>query len=292
MNNTTKGHKFQEYFVSNLINSKDFTLLTSYPKEGVKGKTSTNFILQSELIRARFKLSKNVVNLFAFITNNENLLFYIRKKPNEFLTEKLQLRFKNQIKTNSANEITINLNSLKDIDDLIQLLFIEHLKSSVSKKLKYSDNLEAINFNNELDSIILANHQNPIAYKEAIVKIRTSQTKYRDNLMGKWENKCGLTNISKKELLEACHIKPFCECDNNEYYDLNNGIILTPTIHKLFDKFLISFDNSGKIMLSKRMNETDLHKLNINENMTLNFHNLKMEVYLKLHRTKFLANEI
>lgn len=292
MTNPTIGYQFQEYFKQQLRNTECFSLTTTYPKVGSKGKITTNFKLKSEIIRVSFGLSIKLVNLFAFITNKKNLRFYIRKKPIKFLTEKLEHRFKNQIEVNSANEKIINLNSLKDIDDLIQLLFIEHLKSSISKTLKYSDNLEAINFNNELDSIILEVNQNPNAFKEAIVKVRTSQTKYRDNLMIKWEYKCGLTSISKIELLEACHIKPFCECDNDEYYDLNNGIILAPTIHKLFDKFLISFDNSGKIMLSKRMNGTDLNQLNLKKSMTLNFYNNQIEMYLKLHRSKFLANEI
>ncbi len=290
MNNQTIGHQFQEYFVAQFIDSKEFIVATSVTP--AKNKTSTNFKLQSEIIRSRFKLSKTVKNLFSFITNNANLLFYIRMKSEEFLTEELELRFKNKMNTNSSNEITINLNSLKDIDDLIQLLFIEHLKSSVSKTLKYSDNLEAINFKNELDSIILENNQNPDAFKEAIVKIRTSQSKYRDNLLKKWKNKCGITSLSKIELLEACHIKPFCECENNEYYDLNNGLILSPNIHKLFDKFLISFDNLGKIILSKRMDETDLLHLNINNNMALNFYDNQMAQYLKIHRAKFLANEL
>jgi len=94
------------------------------------------------------------------------------------------------------------------------------------------------------------------------------------------------------ELLIASHIKPFSECNENEKYDLFNGLLLTPNYDKLFDKYLISFDKSGKILISSLIKKSDLEKLGISKEDKLNSDKISPNhfEYLKYHNEQF--NEI
>ena len=52
--------------------------------------------------------------------------------------------------------------------------------------------------------------------------------------------------------LRASHIKPWAACNTaTERTDGNNGLLLTPTADLLFDRGWISFENSGRLLVSK-----------------------------------------
>ena len=69
---------------------------------------------------------------------------------------------------------------------------------------------------------------------------------------------CLITNLKCTDVLEAAHIKPFCKCDEQEQFNVNNGVLLTSTFHKFFDQGLISFCwKTGKLLLSEFLIEYD-----------------------------------
>lgn len=57
--------------------------------------------------------------------------------------------------------------------------------------------------------------------------------------------------------LVASHIKPLAACIKQqkmqEAYDKNNGLLLSPNIDAYFDKFDITFDDDGSIILGKNI---------------------------------------
>ena len=57
------------------------------------------------------------------------------------------------------------------------------------------------------------------------------------------------TNCSILKILIASHIVPWKEASDNERLDVENGILLSPTIDALFDKHLISFNDDGSIII-------------------------------------------
>jgi len=128
--------------------------------------------------------------------------------------------------------------------------------------------------------------------KTALVKIRLGQSNYRKKLIEYWEKSC-VKNIEIQELLIASHIKPFSICNDNEKYDLYNGLLLTPNYDKLFDKFLISFDSSGKILISSILKKYDLEKLGISIEDKLNSEKISINhfEYLKYHNEQFNLKE-
>jgi hypothetical protein len=62
-------------------------------------------------------------------------------------------------------------------------------------------------------------------------KVRTEQEKFREALINKYGN-CILTNNDPVEC-DACHIIPLTEGEN---YDVDNGLLMSKSLHKLFDE--------------------------------------------------------
>lgn len=93
-------------------------------------------------------------------------------------------------------------------------------------------------------------------------KIRIGQEKFRRILLQEMTF-CPITGISDNRLLLASHIKPWRVADNQERLDKNNGLIFSPTIDKLFDIGLISFENNKAILISKALSKEDIQAIGI-----------------------------
>lgn len=123
-----KDKTLKEYFILQMNNFNDFYLKLS---SNQSQKESVEFQLKSDKIRKQLNLHHNTKNLFSFITNDSDLLFYIKKEYNQLLTPEMTKRFSNQLEgLNSADEFKIRLNSKSDIKDLIHFLFINKLESN------------------------------------------------------------------------------------------------------------------------------------------------------------------
>ena len=67
-------------------------------------------------------------------------------------------------------------------------------------------------------------------------RYRKGQRQFRDKLIKKFDSKCALLGIHSK-LCEAAHIYPYAECKKNyDKYNVNNGILLSATLHKAYDR--------------------------------------------------------
>ena len=93
--------------------------------------------------------------------------------------------------------------------------------------------------------------------REAIVKIRINQDKFRESLIKKYNGKCCLCGVDYLSMLVASHIKPWAKSDKYEKLDIENGLLLCPNHDKLFDSGLISFDSKGKIMISSKLDKNN-----------------------------------
>ncbi len=128
--------------------------------------------------------------------------------------------------------------------------------------------------------------------KEILVKYRLQQGEFRRNLLLYWEG-CSVTECKNSALLIASHIKPYSESNDDEKYDTSNGLLLTPTFDKLFDRYLISFNNDGTIIVSGSLEQADLASLKITMNETLQSKKITPAIkkYLEHHRYKFELKE-
>ncbi len=66
---------------------------------------------------------------------------------------------------------------------------------------------------------------------------RRGQPKFRKDLLEAYGYHCAITGCDAEEALEAAHIIPYCETEDNAIY---NGLLLRADIHTLFDLSLIT----------------------------------------------------
>ena len=83
----------------------------------------------------------------------------------------------------------------------------------------------------------------------------------------------------------ASHIVPWKDSSDKERRDVNNGILLSPTYDALFDKHLISFDDSGNIIISSKIKNL-VNVLGIDLNAKVKVDD-EMKNYLRRHREQF-----
>jgi predicted restriction endonuclease len=86
--------------------------------------------------------------------------------------------------------------------------------------------------------------------KTILVNTRVGQGNFRAQLIQMWGG-CALTGYKNTQLLLASHIKPWRDSNNEERLDKYNGLLLLANLDKAFDLGFISFDNQGKVMISK-----------------------------------------
>jgi 5-methylcytosine-specific restriction enzyme A len=123
-----------------------------------------------------------------------------------------------------------------------------------------------------------------ITERRGLVTSRVGQGAYRKSILYRWEFKCAVTEYSKNEILIASHILPWKDANNDERLDVDNGILLSPNYDALFDQHLISFENTGKIILSDALLKTNYDVLGVTGKEKIkNFHSGN-HLYLEGHR--------
>jgi predicted restriction endonuclease len=108
-------------------------------------------------------------------------------------------------------------------------------------------------------------------------------------LLTYWGGACAVTGVTVTEALRASHAKPWAECaDDAERLDAFNGFLLVANLDALFDRFLISFDETGHLLTSARLSQDDLHGLGIHSSVTLRWLASEHMPYLQWHHERFL----
>lgn len=92
--------------------------------------------------------------------------------------------------------------------------------------------------------------------KTALVQARIGQGAYRADLMKAWHDRCAVTGCAIPEMLRASHVKPWRVSNNAERLDSQNGLILSAHLDALFDRNLITFDETGAMMVAGAIKTT------------------------------------
>lgn len=129
-----------------------------------------------------------------------------------------------------------------------------------------------------------------VTEKDQVVKARRGQGLFRANVQ-KYERCCRLTGVSTQYLLIASHIKPWRSCENSvERLDGNNGLLLTPHVDLMFDRGLISFQDDGALIISTRIESSDLQLLGIRVGQFAKKSlNAQQVAYMTYHRANVLV---
>src|SRR5207244_8454758 len=105
-----------------------------------------------------------------------------------------------------------------------------------------------------------------------------------------WNNGCSVSGSMIQAAIRASHIKPWRESSNAERLDPNNGLPLIASLDALFDAGLISFDSSGRLIVSSKMSTTERNIFGINEMSLRKKPTAKTAEYLGLHRASMASN--
>ncbi len=136
---------------------------------------------------------------------------------------------------------------------------------------------------------IISNTTTDPTTMEAQVTVRLGQGEFGSEVRELWNHRCAVTGSITMAALEASHIKPWADSNGGERLDPNNGILLTASLHKLFDAGLISFEDSGKMLVSSKLSQSERKIFGI-VGKTLSIKpSSETANYLAYHRTKIFV---
>ena len=104
---------------------------------------------------------------------------------------------------------------------------------------------------------------------DAVVKRRLGQGVFRDLLLEKFDSACCITGLTNPRLLIASHIVPWSKSTPTQKLDPENGLLLSVSMDTLFDKGLISFSNSGSILISDDLDARTIRILGLKNDFAL-----------------------
>jgi 5-methylcytosine-specific restriction enzyme A len=99
--------------------------------------------------------------------------------------------------------------------------------------------------------------------RKGLVTSRVGQGAYRKSILHRWAYKCAASGFSDTRVLIASHILPWKKSTDEQRLDVDNGILLSPDYDALFDKHIISFESTGKIILASDLSFDSLKSLGI-----------------------------
>jgi predicted restriction endonuclease len=103
--------------------------------------------------------------------------------------------------------------------------------------------------------------------RKALIDARKGQGKFRRDLDGRWNDACAVTECSIRPVLRASHIKPWKNSSNEERLDPHNGLLLLANIDILFEKGFVSFDDDGRMLVSKTLSAEDRRLFGLPKNL-------------------------
>jgi putative restriction endonuclease len=103
----------------------------------------------------------------------------------------------------------------------------------------------------------------------AIIRARNGQGLFKDRV-SRIETRCRITGVENAAHLVASHCKPWRDSSNEERLNGENGLLLTPSIDHLFDRGFISFEDSGRLIISPVAHRPSLQRMGIDTQSGVN----------------------
>lgn len=142
-------------------------------------------------------------------------------------------------------------------------------------KFKNYKNLDNFNLE-EIKIVVKLKFQGIIPEKAkqyCLVKKRTGQQNFRDFIIRR-DNFCILSD-KHPSICQACHILDYKNSDNQEKYDINNGLLLSNDLHKAFDNNFFTFNH---VTCKLEIMYDIIESMNININ----------DLYIKKYEGKYI----
>ncbi len=159
-------------------------------------------------------------------------------------------------------------------------------EESVKAAVRYDPSIERLILEAE---VILNDPELTVTEKHVLARARVGQGIYKEQVRH-YEPGCRLTGLSESKYLIASHMKPWRDSNNTERLDGHNGLLLSPHVDYLFDRGLITFENSGRVVASVQLHTAvpQLWKLNLTQEGK--YFTKKQIPYLEYHRDVVFQN--
>jgi len=127
------------------------------------------------------------------------------------------------------------------------------------EKVKYSSKVKAeILYDPEENysrKVIKTISEIPAEAREEIMILRSSI--FRKAILEVYNNQCSVSGLkvedaNRNSLVDACHIMPFAQTYNDS---IHNGIALSPTFHRAFDRGLIAISDNFKVLVHPKLKD-------------------------------------
>jgi putative restriction endonuclease len=150
-------------------------------------------------------------------------------------------------------DLLINPHQREEVRSLLLLHYFPHRNyNSVSLKKERVQYLEQL----EMDFLTGIAASPPTKYFR-MVETEARSVLFKTEVPKKYGFKCAISNhqltaITDLQMIDACHIKPWSKTKDDS---IQNGITLSPTLHRAFDRYLISIDENYRVVVSKAFTE-------------------------------------
>lgn len=238
------------------------SLNSSYSNDNTESK-EVNFLLKT--LAYHGKLTRN--DLIGLMTTDIS-----KFKRGYLLAEELQIQYR------YALSIKFDENKYNQIDYLIGFLKYMPELSYENGILEFKDNKSVVAGND-----VISTKRDPILMRIYRKRLFDESIFLYNRFV------CYACKLPWKGLV-ASHIKPLAEClkqqQATEAYDKDNGLLLSPNIDAYFDKFDISFDEEGNILIGKNVDK-EIRKEIENYKLDVFLLNEDRKYYLEYHRMIF-----
>jgi hypothetical protein len=209
-------------------------------------------------------------------------LFPSPSKPKDFIEELIPFlpeKYSPILSSGKGNQKVY----LVDISEELAFVLLRHAAVSLASIQESLSPLIGSKSEYEINLEIAARGVKGNLEQEQLIMARRGQGVFRHNVR-LVENKCRITLVEDSRHLIASHIKPWKAAQGEEKISQNNGLLLSPHVDHLFDGGLISFENSGKLMLSDGLSLDVLDKWNLPRILDSPSLNSEQQFFMDYHR--------
>jgi hypothetical protein len=127
----------------------------------------------------------------------------------------------------------------------------------------------------------------PQTTRVALIQARVGQGLFKERV-SRIEKACRITFVTNPVHLIASHIKPWRESTNEERLAAGNGLLLTPSADRLFDRGFITFEDNGDLMVSPVADLISLRRMGVDNKSRPkpSSFNSDQKYFLAHHRTE------
>lgn len=276
-----------------------YPYLRGYPKETLEFLSASTDRKRNSILSKIVYLHANFLNATTNDIHTNQLKFFMKSLEEIGSLNEKQLATLMTINTQDYPKGYITKEDLDrqykeiDVEDFYQRKYnqVGHLKNVLSKLDDMALHDNVLYFKTDAERLFGDEETKKEVRDPYLQRVYKSELEEESCIHFECETpKCMLEGLSHPVLI-ASHIKPYSHCKNNEdeRFDVNNGLLLSKDFDSLFDLGYMTFNNDGKIIPSDVLG-TDLKNYLSSFSLHRDFINPKRMDYMKYHRN-FVFNK-